>query len=220
MTMTIKNIFYQIWILLPERFRNKFDIGRRVNFWKSTGVVFIHVPKVAGVSISHVIYGRPLGHFYASQIRNVIGKEYDDMFSFGFVRNPIARLYSAYKFAVNGGGEIMKIHNPEFYRAPYFESFERFVTDWLVYQDVYKLDGVFRPQFLYLCENKKVIVNAVYKLEEMHFAEQELSEVMKRPIRIGHLNKSFGPNVPDLSPEIIKIVKDIYIDDYEIFGYT
>lgn len=65
----MKDIAFRIWRTLPDSVRVPLDILRRCPRWKATGVIFVHVPKAAGVSVSRALYGRPLGHFRALDIR-------------------------------------------------------------------------------------------------------------------------------------------------------
>ena len=165
----MKKLLFRIWRILPASVRNIIDILRRSPVWKKHNAIFIHVPKAAGVSVNRAIYGRPLGHFYAKDIKQLCPKTFDQTFTFSVVRHPIDRLYSAYRFSRKGGTSVMGMDNPSFYiNNPDFVSFETFVKNWLVKQNLNKIDGVFSPQFLYLFDcDDNLLVDQFYHLEDI-----------------------------------------------------
>jgi Sulfotransferase family len=210
---------YRIWSMLPDSVRIPLDILRRCQRWKAVGAIFIHVPKAAGVSVSRALYGRPLGHFRALDIRRVCPGTFDSLLTFGVVRHPIDRLYSAYRFARTGGTGEMGMNNSALYQSDYFSSFNRFVCEWLPQQDISKVDGVFRPQHLYLCHGDAVIVDKVIKLEQIAQGMRELSALLGKEIVLGHHNKLQALPFVVNSAETQKIIERIYQKDFEIFSY-
>ena len=63
--------------------------------------VFVHIPKTGGVSISKALFdsGTVGGHRPAQTYRLIYGAErYAQMFTFGFVREPLDRLASAFAY--------------------------------------------------------------------------------------------------------------------------
>lgn len=203
--------------------RKKINIYRRYPHWKKQKAIFIHVPKVAGTSINKAIYGRTLGHYTALEIQTKFPKLYKNSYVFSFVRNPWSRAVSAYKFAKQGRTESMGVRNPKQYQIPEFETFERFVKEWLVKQDVNKLDYIFQPQVLFLTGSKgDVIVDYVEKLEHLASGITIVEKKLGKKINVGHANatsskddfKAFYTN-----PELIEIIESIYKKDIETFNY-
>ena len=182
-------------------------------------MLFIHVPKAAGYSISLALYGRALGHFYAKDIQKLRPDLFGSLYTFGVVRHPVDRLYSAYRFARSGGTAVMGMKNPALYKIDAFSSFEGFVREWLVEQDLTKIDGVFRPQHLYLCDGDEVLVDKVFKLEEIGLLEKKLSDVLDRNILLEHHNRSKVEATEIMSDATIKIIEGLYKKDFEIFDY-
>ncbi|KXJ59715.1 MAG: hypothetical protein AXW14_14905 [Alteromonas sp. Nap_26] len=215
----MKKVIYRVWLLLPEFLRLPIDIIRRCPKWKNEGVLFIHVPKAAGYSVSMAIYGRALGHFYAKDVKRFCPNTFSDAFTFGVVRHPVDRLYSAYCFAKSGGTDVMGMRKPEQYSTAAFDSFESFVCEWLANQDLAQIDGVFRPQHFYLCDSGKIIVDEVFRLEEIDAGVEKLSAVLCREILIEHHNQSVEKNKIDISTETLSIIEQCYKKDFEIFGY-
>ena len=125
----LKALIYWLLSFLPENIHSTIDILRRYSYWKKEKTIFIHIPKGAGVSVNQAIYGKPLGHFYAKDIKRIYPKIFKKFFTFSVVRNPIDRLYSAYHFSIQGGTNVMGIKNYGYYiNNQDFNSFESFVT--------------------------------------------------------------------------------------------
>lgn len=213
------SFFSDIWSTVPECIRLRINILRRVSIWRLERVIFIHVPKAAGVSVSNSVYGKPLGHFYASMINQMFPKLFENCFTFGVVRHPVARLYSAYRFAISGGTSEMSIANADIYKTTDFKTFDSFVNNWLIYKDVRTLDGVFRPQYLYLCENDEIIVDRWYKLENIDMMVDEISSYLNRSVYLKHQNKSVSTTPLMVSSKTLGIIYQIYKKDFQIFGY-
>ena len=74
------------------------------------------------------------------------------------------------------------IKNKLIYRLNSFNSFQKFVREWLSKQDINVLYGVFRPQYLYLCDGDAIIVEKVVKLEDIHQGMREISGMLGRSI--------------------------------------
>ena len=192
---------------------------RRWSTWSRANVVFFHVPKTAGVSVSRALYGKSLGHFYASNVKVLMPRLFESAFTFGVSRHPVDRLHSAYRFARSGGTDEMGIRNPKKYTNQSFFSFNDFVTRWLVNQKLENLDGVFRPQYLYLCDDNKIIVDRVFEFSNLVEIEEVLSELLDKEINLKHSNISYNNEIEKISGTSMKIIKDLYRLDFEIFNY-
>ena len=217
----MKNFAFWLWNSLPENISIPLDIFRRCLRWNKERVLFIHVPKAAGVSVNNAIYGKPLGHFYAKDIKRMCPKIFINIFTFSVVRHPIDRLYSAYSFSIQGGTGIMGMSNPDFYiNNPDFTSFEKFVTSWLKKQNLSKVDGIFRPQYLYLFDDSKnLLVDKFYKLESVDQYFDEISDKIGKPFILDHYNKSDRKNI-EISNELREVIYEIYKQDFELLGYS
>ena len=112
----MNNLAFRIWRILPDSARISHDFLRR---WprgrRWGGGIYLHVPKTAGVSVSRALYGRPLRHFRAMDIRRICPGRFNGLLTFGVVRHPIDRLHSAYRFAKAGGTSEMVIMSPRMY---------------------------------------------------------------------------------------------------------
>ena len=204
-------------------FREKINLYRRYPHWARRACIFVHVPKVAGTSINKALYGRTLGHYSAQAIRAKFPRLYERCFVFSFVRNPWDRTLSAYRFAVRGRTETMGIRNPSQYQIPEFESFERFVIEWLSSRDITQLDYIFQPQHQFVTDQHGVgIVDFVGNFENINsdiaFVEKRLGREIALP-RVNVTNRSREYVSAYKSQELIDLVAQIYQEDICMFKY-
>jgi Sulfotransferase family len=211
---------------LPGPLRRALLVRRRARYWLEAGIVFIHVPKAAGTSFNEALYGRFMGHPRASDLRRWAPAAVNALPVFSVTRNPWDRLLSAYRFAKAGGGigETYRagMWRPHLYRGPAFESFERFVDEWLAPRDVTRLGGVFQPQGLFLCDRQgRLLVDHAGRLDDLGptyaFIEAHVGPIAP----LARANRS-GETIDyrdHYSPRLAQRVGDIYRDDVERFGY-
>jgi len=202
----------------------KINIFRRYFYWNKAGVVFLHVPKAAGTSVNYSIYGKTLGHYSALEVRRVFPGLYSRCFSFSLVRNPWDRALSAYRFARIGKTESMGVYKPEQYKVPEFDSFERFVCDWLPQQDLLKCDFIFRPQNYFVCDTEKRLIvdhlGCVERLDEtLAYLEHHIGYALD--VKVVNASGQKGNSYRDayVSNEMVDVISNIYKDDVSIFGY-
>lgn len=202
-----------VWNLLNKRY---------LKTYKRNQIIFIHIPKAAGTSIANAIYGKRNGHLTASFVKENLGSLFDSKYSFSVSRNPYDRLVSAYTFARQGGTKQGAIGNPQYYQKPIFKTFESFIKNWLVQQDLTQVDFVFQPQHLFVFKNNVSLVDNIYYLEDLAPLEQKLSSILKTEITIGNKNQNrLDQNSYDeyYTPELKKITYQLYQKDFKLFGY-
>jgi len=208
-----------------NQIRHKVNLYRRYPYWRRERCIFVHVPKAAGTSVNKALYGRTLGHYSATEIRDTFPALYRRAFTFSLVRNPWARALSAYRFACVGRTDSMGIDKPAQYQIPEFESFERFICDWLPEQNVADLDFVFRPQWHFVCNvSGQPMVDHLGYVELMGDTVSILSEKLNRKIIIGNENSTgnLETNVYQkhyVKNEMVDIVRSVYSKDIDLFGY-
>ncbi|MCB5250061.1 MAG: sulfotransferase family 2 domain-containing protein [Sulfurimonadaceae bacterium] len=216
----IKNfIINSVYYKLPQSITEKIDFLRRKKYYDIHNIIFIHVPKSAGTSVSYAIYGQTLGHFKAKDISNTI-KNFEDCFSFGLVRNPYDRVYSAYNFVKQNGTSVMGVKKNSVYQSDMFESFDSFVLNWLSVVDVTKEDYVFQPQYLFTHDDfYNQLVKKVWYVEDMSTFEKEFKELSGLNIKINHLNQTKENKKIELSDKVKEKIYEVYKKDFELFGY-
>lgn len=211
---------------IPNYVRECVLVRRRRNLFVKNGIVFIHIPKAAGSSISQELYGKFIGHISARALEQVGGDALLALPRFALTRNPWSRSVSAWRFARagTGSGEGLRagILDAERYQSNEFASFERFVLDWLPNADLKREDGVFKPQSHYICDRRgELIVDHLGRIENMAATEDWLQGVLGRTIKIPHVNRS-GDKIDYRSfytDEMRDSIAHTYADDISLFNY-
>tara|TARA_R110002153_G_scaffold119661_5_gene264756 strand:+ start:10129 stop:10839 length:711 start_codon:yes stop_codon:yes gene_type:complete len=196
-----------------QRFFNAGALQKRV---VNSGLCFIHVPKSAGTAVVRTIFGvRGVGHFKASTIKTVDREYFSHAFKFAIYRDPVERLQSAYRFFIQGGTEAVKVVN-ECNKQRGFSNFEEFVIDWLPNQDIEKLDYVFQLQSAFLkSESGDILVDKIYHIDNLALLENDVSQKLGREISFPRINAT-SSTAESISANCIKVIKEIYSDDYEL----
>lgn len=219
----MKNIFYHLFNIFPEELKTLLNCRRRRKLWLEQKVIFIHVPKTGGTSVSHALYGRSLGHLKSCDIKRWCPKEFEDLFKFGFTRNPWDRAVSAYRFARKGSTETAGIKNFKQYQTPDFQDFETFVNEWLSSKDLSKVDYVFQPQYPFILDDEdQILLDFVGKLETIDKDIEKISTHTKRELQVPVLNRVTAPGSYKSyynNRHLINKVGDIYNKDTERFNY-
>ena len=218
--MIIKKI--KSYILMFSE-RRKINLkGTLINSFSVNGTIFIHIPKTAGVSIIHALYGKVSMESHRSIFfyKQVFKNSYKDFFKFSFVRNPYDRLFSAYKFLCSGG---MNIHDKQAYEIhlSQYKDFEDFVLNGLTHDIVYKIIH-FIPQSDFICSDKdEIMVDFLGRFETLELDLQNLEQLMSKKIKLPHFNKSKNIDYVNIyNDSMIRKVRDIYKRDIDIFGYN
>ncbi|MFC3285495.1 sulfotransferase family 2 domain-containing protein [Litchfieldella rifensis] len=203
--------------------RHKVNLLRRYAYWRRESCIYIHIPKAAGTSINKAIYGRTLGHYTAEEIKSLFPVLFERSFVFSFVRNPWDRVLSAYRFAKAGRTKTMGMYKPEQYKIPEFDSFEKFLFEWLVHQNLKKVDYVFQPQYFYVCDVRdQLIIDFLGKVETLDDDIVQVKKTIGKEIEVGFENSTLtNVDFHDLyhNDDMINAVGYIYKKDVELFGY-
>ena len=208
------NFKYKNMWSLPRTIRDVIDLKRREKYWLNSNCIFIHIPKSAGVSINNALYGRPLGHFTASQLKETIRTTYDKSYTFAVMRDPIERVLSAYNFAKNGSNsKTHKFSNNELFRE--FNNINEFIIEYLQYEDITSLDGIFRPQYEYVLDQEEVAVDKIYSIKKLSELKNDLHDKYGFNINIKKDNVSIVNNVEKPMSEVSELlIREIYKKDY------
>ncbi|ENM3904398.1 sulfotransferase family 2 domain-containing protein [Vibrio cholerae] len=201
-----------------RRFINGLFIPAKLPFTATRcGILFIHIPKAAGSSISIGLYNSQIGHKKASDYYLENPREYQKVDSFTVVREPIDRFLSTYRFLSNGGmtpgdkenykkyiGKYSNVNDFALSLTPEFINSGKIIHLLPQYKFVY-LDGV-------------CLVNKIYHLE--NFSEEVFSNDFDHFLTIDRLNISESRDLSPLSEEAEQHIKNLYERDYYYFGYN
>jgi hypothetical protein len=201
-------------------------VKRRSSLWLKTGIVFVHVPKAAGTSISEALYGRFTGHVRAADVLRWGSSRVRTLPRVAVARNPWDRLVSAYRFIKRGSGiggpHAGRVLRPEQYRIPEFDSFESFVNDWLAGRDVMTLDLALQPQSQFLFNHRgEILVDHLGRFEALAPTYAYLDGHIGGLAPMGRSNRSGDPvdYRTFYTPEVVERVGQIYAEDIRMLGY-
>ena len=203
----------------------KISILRNLKLYKNAGILFIHIPKNAGTSINHSLYGKSIGHFTALEFRQVAKKEFKNLYKFAIIRNPFDRLISAFSFVQEGLYKEM-IDRPSILKTRKIiqlkgMNINDFILQWLPENGNY-IDFVFMPQTHFICDKKKkIMVDKLIKFEEIN----KLEEIILRETgitlkKISKKNKTQKQQIYNLSDASKEYIRKLYKQDFELFEAT
>lgn len=193
------------------------------SYHKKNNCIFIHVPKAAGTSILWAL-GKKEGArdhlqwfvYYAAN-----PAYFDAAFKFSFVRNPWARLLSAYDYLRNGGNgsgdlEIAPIIGQ-------YENIDDFVINGLL-RGVLRNHLLFLPQSEFVCKgNGDLAVDFLGRYERIDedfvVVATQLGISPELPVLNKNKNSFFYYREQYKSQEAIDSVRQIYAQDCCVFGY-
>lgn len=222
----MQKLLQSVKAYVPVSWRHTLLVRRRAPLLRSAGIVFIHIPKAAGSSVNQALYGRFMGHYSVQEFLGSASADLKQLPRFAITRNPWSRALSAYRFARagKGGGDGVTagMQHPERYYIPQFESFERFVIEWLDGRDIESLDGIFRPQLSYVTDKAgQLVVDHLGKVEDLRPTSEWLEKTIGKRVDFPHSNQT-GEQVDFrsfYSDQTADIIARIYQNDIEAFGY-
>ena len=190
-------------------------------------VLFVHIPKAAGSTVSLLLYGYRIGHKYISDYHRMDPKFTQEAFKFSFVRHPYFRFKSAYNFLKSGGmssrdSDYLKKYDKEFESL---ETLAEAVEDANIRQNIVHL----RPQYEYLSVPRtslyKIHMDYIGKTEFMRESIDVIKEYIPNHL-LSRFNKvvdtkynNSKKNTKYINKEAFNKIRKVYQDDYELFGY-
>lgn len=181
----------------------------RLSTIRNKGILFIHIPKNAGTSLSRALYGHAIKHDTVRYYERFAPDLADFEPSFAVLRDPVERFLSAYRHAKTGGCD-REVAAP--FRDAYLGL--RDVDDALDHveqrRSIYDIDHIFRPQTWYITRRDGTI--GVRHLVLLHQIDR-LPRYISRAIEpLPHENCSSGEEIP-LTPEQIARIRILYRED-------
>lgn len=187
-------------------------------------VLFIHIPKTAGISVRESLFATSgFGkHVTAIRYKYYYGaKTFNSYFKFAFVRNPWARTLSAYHFLQKGGINEQDQTWADTTLTQY-KNFEDFVMNGLHTPEV--INWVhFLPQYTWICDHKqRNLMDFTGRLENI----QQDYEIIRQKTSLGHplIHKNKGADIKayreHYTEAMQKKVAEIYKTDLKLFKYS
>ena len=187
----------------------------RIAAIRDSGMLFIHVPKNAGTSVSEQLYGQQIKHetvrYYAMVAPDVL-----DLPSFAIVRDPVARFLSAFAYASNGGTRDRSVARPFNARYQAFEGIDDAIDHLACARSPFNIDHIFRPQSWYLTDSEGACrIDRLVPYEAL----DRLGQIVGLPALddLPRLNGRTGTAPPTLSPSQNAFVKDFYAADFALW---
>lgn len=193
-------------------------LGRRtLNSVVRAGMIFIHIPKTGGTSICACLYGRSLPHYTRSFYNAAYGEQITALPSFSIVRDPVARLQSAYRFILAGGTDLMATSRFERARIPHLQSFAAFVAHLVEHPRTIDRVLPLRRQCDYIVDAVgRLQVDRVFLID----ADGNLPIALADHLGVGslpHLNASQGQREP-VSALLRASIAALYADDFKLIN--
>jgi sulfotransferase famil protein len=197
------------------------------NFMHKYQCIFIHIPKTAGSSVLYLFNDKGarwhlswLHYFRANQ---PCFKQY---YKFAVVREPIARLFSAYNYCLAGGNQsTLDIALQQLIKKNSVD-FNGFIINVLSVDFILQQE-LFLPQYLYLYDWQLICkVDKILRYETLAVDWQKMAKANGYPETLPKVN--VGTKLSDtqknqiksaLSATAIAKIQDIYQKDFELLNY-
>jgi len=203
--------YYKV-ILKREFFLKKIPKG-----FLETKIIFTHIPKAAGISIAHSIYGEQVGHFPLNLYKNILGVEFDEYFKFTFVRHPYSRFESAYYFLKSGGCNSFDKYYSKLVLSKYLDIND-FVANYLTEKTIYEYIHFF-PQSYFLEKDGKVLFDFLGYFENLEGDFEKLEAQLNIKLNLGNKNVTKLKKDCQLNSESLNKINILYSRDFEILDY-
>lgn len=210
---------------LPTKWREPYQKlkgkSRYRPYFDEKECIFIHIPKVAGQSVSQALFGVDgPGHY---TIRDYLWENPEKChryFKFTFVRNPWDRTVSAYHYLINSS-RYRSDQNFGLWLHEQYPDFRTFVLEGLGTEKVQQWVH-FRPQAFHITdENGQLVMDHVGRFETL---DQDLDIVARRlgmTVQIPRTNTSkHEPYTSYYDDRTIAAVADIYAEDIALLSYS
>lgn len=195
-------------LLGPER-------RRRLAAIRRAGLLFVHVPKNAGMSISRALYGRQIKHSRIRYYERVAPDLVRELPSFAILRDPVDRFLSAYAYGKAGGSADNQVSLP--FRAAYkgFASVDAALDHLEARRFPYEVDHIFRPQSWYvLDEAGQIGVEWLFRFDRLEELGTWLAGFGIKDI--GYVNRSVRP-AASLTDAQVERLRRLYPDDFVLW---
>jgi len=181
--------------------------------FRGHGLLFVHVPKTAGMAVGRALYGETVQHASIRYYQMAAPALVASVPTFAIVRDPVERFLSAYAYACAGGTADNAVSEP--FRSIYrgFRSVDDALDHLEAANWPYGVDHIFRPQSWYVMNEDGVLgVDHLIPLRDMDRALKILAPwAAALPlVNCSHLEK------PELTPRQEWRVRYLYAADLRL----
>jgi hypothetical protein len=184
--------------------------------------IFIHIPKAAGISIEAALFSEKVGHKKILWYALHDYQRFTSYFKFTFVRNPFARVVSAFFFLKKGGRNRFDAHWAE----QHLSAFNR--LDEFVYalQDKSFAMSIlawqhFSPQYPYVTDPYgRILVDFIGKVETIDTDFRYVCSQLNVRTALPHHNRSHHNDFRTyFNDRMTEIIHQLYKTDFLLFDY-
>lgn len=183
---------------------------RRLAAIRASDVLFIHVPKNAGTSLSMALYGQTITHDTIRYYDSVAPDLVASALSLAVVRDPVERFVSAFRFAQSGGAD-RQVSAP--FRSTYakFASIDDALDHLEQHCDPFAIDHIFRSQSWYVTNTAgQLVVQHLVPIDDLARLSHLLPDRKLSPV--AKLNKSYTAAVEVSLAQRLRICR-LYHED-------
>ena len=182
-----------------------------INQKEYDSILFVHIPKTAGSSISKILNEKNLDNWKREWPRHHDPYSYlkeanlvdEKVFSFAVVRNPYTRTYSCYK-------QFNKANQTNISFAEYLDNIKQ--------GKISPISPLLHlPQSFYIMDQNNLQVERLYKFENLKELEDELGWTLGFYNVGNYMVESY---IEDYTDEAIEMTENFYSSDFANFGYS
>jgi len=213
-------VYYQEDIF--EKFCGIAPLAMRAFAWRlpetmrRRNLIFLHVPRVAGTSIAHALYGKHcIQHYSARYFKTVAPQYWARAESFAMLRDPYDRFASSYAFVRSGGAANCRLSDIFLKQTENVRSVDDYLS-FIEERDALSLDFVMRPQSWFVCD--LVTGEPLVKRLFLYGHDQDALAEYLRAHGVGDLpwlNRSVRMPIEFTARQKSRIQK-IYADDFRL----
>jgi hypothetical protein len=147
-----EDIFEQVSHLVPPVMP---ALGRQVlKDARARKLIFLHVPRTGGTSISSSLYGkRCTQHYSAACLKAMAPQFWAQTESFAVLRDPYDRFASSYAFVRGGGTDTCRLSDVFLEQTANIRSVDDYLS-FIEAREAMQLDFVMRPQAWFVCDHQ------------------------------------------------------------------
>ena len=189
---------------------------------KKNNCIFIHIPKVAGTSITKTLGGSRAQRNHLPWYVYYTANQgfFEQSFKFSFVRNPWDRALSAYNYLKAGGNQNSDLRAAKMISE--YDGFDDFIINGL-------WEGKFRDHLMFIPQSNFIVNGEQELVVDFLGRFENLEEDFKRVLGLVGINKKLLRTNSSKAAKnyrcfyqnsrSVEIISQVYIQDVKMFSY-